>query len=126
MMMGRFDEVNILDLDGSNHLSISLAKKRREDAKIISAMLSGHELTDDVYYWNGCVTDEEIYGLYYGCSSLDMGNVRPTIRVFSWEGVLRAIYHLEEPLTSIALAEDGHTLYGLTEEEVLYRYDLRQ
>lgn len=127
MMMRSFDEINILDLDGADHLSISPPMKKKEDAAIINEMLSSQNLTQYTFYCGGCVTDDAIYGLYYGCDEQeeDKGFL-PSIRVFSWDGEFKAVYRLSEPLASIALAEDGHTLYGLTEEEVLCRYDLSQ
>lgn len=125
LMMSHFDEINILDLEGTNHLSISPLRKKKEDAAIIDEMLSSHELTEYTFYQSGCVTDDAIYGLYYGCSDQEMEEgFLPSIRVFSWDGEFKAVYHLSEPLVSIVLAEDGKTLYGLTEDEVLYRYDL--
>jgi len=127
MMMRYFDEINILDLDNDNHLSISPPRKKTEDAAIIREMLSSQDLSAVEFYCNGCVTDDAIYGLYYGCSDQEIKEgFSPSIRVFSWDGVFKAIYHLSEPLCSITLAEDGHTLYGLTEDEVFYRYDLIQ
>ena len=125
LMMRYFDEINVLDLEGTNHLSLSPPRKKKEDAAIIDEMLSSHTLTECTFYQSGCVTDDAIYGLYYGCSDQEMEEgFLPSIRVFSWDGVLKAVYHLSEPLYSIVLSEDGHTLYGLTEDEVLYRYDL--
>ena len=67
---------------------------------------------------------EAIYGLYYDCGAEELSERNPVIHVFSWDGELKAIYHLDEQLYSIAITEDGKTLYGLTEEEVLYKYVL--
>ena len=123
--MRGFDEINILDLEGTNHLCISPPRKKIEDADIIDEMLSSRNLTDYMFYQGGCATDDAIYGLYYGCDEQEEAEgFLPSIRVFSWDGEFKAVYHLSEPLISIVLAEDGYTLYGLTAEEVLYRYEL--
>lgn len=126
LMMSRFDEINVLDLVGADHLSISLPKKVKEDATILNELLAEQTLTSDRFYGGGYVTDDAIYALYLGYDERETEYVIPSIRVFSWDGQLKAIYHLDHPVTSIAVSEDGETLYGLTDEEVLYRYDLTQ
>jgi len=125
MPMIYFDEIGIYDLEGEDHLSVSSSRRTGSKSKIEQMMAGGDEPTQ-VYYRDCSVTDDAIYALYCNCDSKEMETSLPAVQVFSWEGRLKAIYHLNEPLYSISVSEDGRTLYGLTEEEVLYRYDLSQ
>lgn len=123
MAMIEFNEVNIVDIKGDDHLSVSTSGKTKDNNILRNYHLFDRE-SDMVYYSSGAVSDDSIYALYFGCKSDDTDKYPPVIHVFSWDGDLKAIYHLEEPIQSITLSEDGHSLYGLSEDEVLYRYDL--
>ena len=80
---------------------------------------------DHYYYLDQDVTDESIFALYYDCEvSESSERSSSTIHVFSWDGQLKAVYHIDEPLIDIAITDDESTLYGITAEEILYRYDL--
>lgn len=122
LAMERFDEIGIFDLTGEDHISVS-SSKRTDAGRKIAEMLSTDAVSETIYYRDCKTTDDGIFALYCGdCSEVDAS--RPVVQVFSWDGKLKAIYHFDEYLSSIAISEDGKTLYGLTEDEVLYRYDL--
>ena len=123
MAMMDFNEINIYDISGENHLSVSTSNKSKDKAILTNYHLFGRE-SGMIYYWDGAVTDDYIYALYFNCKMDDMDETLPVIHVFSWDGELKALYHIDEPLRSIILSEDGHSLYGLSEDEVIYRYDL--
>ena len=123
MPMLRFDELDIYDIVGEDHISVSTSKRTNSKA-IISSMLSSELLGNQIYYYGCDVTDNAIYALYYDCPMGKLDSSLPDIQVFSWDGELKAIYHLNETINSIAVSPDGKSLYGLTNNEIFYRYDL--
>ena len=123
MPMIFFDEIGIFDLEGEDHLSVS--SSRRTDSKSkIEQMLARDDEPTQVYYRDCSATDDAIYALYCNCDVREVNATLPVIHVFSWDGQLKAVYHLNEYLYGISVSGDGKTLYGLTAEEVLYSYDL--
>lgn len=123
LAMIRFNELDIFDIEGDNHYSVSLSKHSNSKA-IIREMLSTELLSTQLYYFGCDVTNESIYALYYDCDLVDLDNTIPEIHVFSWDGRLKAIYHINENLRSIAVTNNGNVLYGMTNDEVIYCYDL--
>lgn len=117
-----FDERNIVDLEGENHLSISTAQECRDEA-ILKRTIREERFVQEYYYYSSDVTDRFIYALYLNGEGIDR---QPpySIHVFTWDGKLSAIYQVDERLVGIAVSEDDSTLYGLTEEEELYRYSI--
>lgn len=67
-------------------------------------------------YLDVAVTDRDIVALYSGRemrkhrTSLGLGE---QLHIFTWDGRLRGIWYLKEPLQQIALDPATHTLYGL-------------
>ncbi|MBQ3812051.1 MAG: hypothetical protein II841_00625 [Bacteroidales bacterium] len=119
-----FDEINIIDLVGEEHISISTSRKNK-DASILNESLHKRKLGSRYYYMQHAVTNNSILGLYYDCEvSKRTQRSSATVHVFSWDGKFKARYNLDEPITAITVSDDGKTLYGLTEEEILYVYDL--
>lgn len=125
MGMFSFDEVDIFDIYGEDHLSISTSKTARFKT-VIKDALEFDKWGEQAYYVALTVTDDIILALYGDGSDSSTKWASSTIHAFSWEGQLKAIYHLDRPVTSIAVSADGKSLYGLTTEEVLCRYDLSQ
>jgi len=124
LSMFYFDEINIYDIEGDNHLTISTSQ-RLNDGTTIKDAISHGRMGDHYYYLDQDVTDESIFALYYDCEvSESSERSSSTIHVFSWDGQLKAVYHIDEPLIDIAITDDESTLYGITAEEILYRYDL--
>ncbi len=120
-----FDEINIFDIFGEDHLSVSTSRNVN-DAAIINKAIESDIWGEEIYYITVAVTNDIILALYSDGSDQDSRWASSTIHAFSWDGQLKTIYHLDNPVTSIAVCEDGKTLYGLTADEVLYRYDLSQ
>lgn len=125
LAMERFDELDIFDLTGEDHISTS-SSKRTDAGRKIAEMLSADAISETIYYGDCKATNDLIYAIYRGNTTSVAGTSLPVIQVFSWDGKLKEIYHIDEYVYSIAVSEDGKTLYGLTEDEVLYRYDLSQ
>ena len=123
MAMMDFDEVNIFDIKGEDHLSVSISGKTKDNNILRNYHLFEKE-SDWIYYWGGSVTDDSIYALYLDCDLEKIEEAIPVIHVFSWDGQLKAIYHLNECLRSIIVSDDGKSLYGLSWDEVIYKYDL--
>ena len=122
MAMIYFNEVNIFDIKGNNHMSVSITKHTNDLSIVNDYLKNGH--TDQIYYWGGDVSDDAIYALYYNCDIGLIEDTLPVIHVFSWDGQLKAIYHLNESLRSITVSKDGRSLYGVSWDEVIYKYDL--
>lgn len=119
-----FDGINILDIGGDNHIGVSTSKKN-DDRSIVRNAIKNESLGDRYYYMQHDVTDENIYALYYDCApSKRKERTSSTIHVFSWDGELKSVYHLDEPLISITVSDDGKTLYGLTAAETLFVYNM--
>lgn len=123
MSMLNFDRINIFDLKGSDNYSIT-SSKRTFDQKIIDRAFSSNIFCDYTYYKTSCVTDKYIYALYYNCSNEDLDMASPILQKFTWEGELVNAYLINEPLCSIAISEDDSTLYGISQEEMIYVYSL--
>ena len=122
MGMRFFDEINIFDINGDQHLNIS-TNKRSKSSAIIEDVIRTVRFPTHRFYVHMDVTDQRIYALYHhGESSGEWQS--STIHVFTWEGELVKVYHLDEVLIGLAVSEDGSTMYGLSDEEVLYKYVL--
>ena len=71
------------------------------------------------------VTDENIFALYCGDERDHyLETSMSTVHVFSWDARLKAIYQLGQRLNTIALSDDGRTLYGYSGDETIYLYNL--
>lgn len=116
-----FDELNILDLQGDEHVCSSLSRRLR-GPEIIEESIETGKIGKGIYYVNLSVTDEKIIALYLEKNGPQ--EARSAIHVFSWDGLLESVYHTREPLGAITVSEDGRTLYGVTGEEVLYVYNI--
>lgn len=116
-----FDELNILDLEGEEHVCASTSR-RLHGEKTIKESIEAGKIGNGIYYVNLSVTDERIFALYLEANG--PWEAKSTIHVFSWDGQLETVYHTREPLGAITVSEDGRTLYGVTGDEVLYMYKL--
>lgn len=116
-----FDELNILDLEGEEHVCASTSRRLHGENTIKESIESG-KIGNGIYYVNLSVTDERIFALYLEENGPREG--KSTIHVFSWDGQLETVYHTREPLGAITVSEDGRTLYGVVGDEALYMYKL--
>lgn len=122
MVMMFFNEVNIIDITGDQHISVSVSKHTK-DLGIIQRFLKDRT-SSHVYYWGATVSEEAIFALFYDCGLESIEDIQPEIHVFSWDGKLMAVYHLKESLRDITISNDGRTLFGLSWDEIIYQYDL--
>lgn len=74
------------------------------------------------------VTDEYIIVLYDGRNVNAAENrteaLKPSLKIYNWEGDFLQGYHLSEPLRGIAYDENRQYVYGFDMEEHFYRYKL--
>ena len=120
-----FDELNLFDVNGRNHLSVTTAKDKVKDDDIIRDAIQRQNLGSHLYYYGQDVTDDSIFAVYLNCDKSIFHDLSSsTVQVFSWDGIIKSIYHFDEPLFDIAVSDDGKTLYGLTLEEKIYCYNL--
>ena len=125
LAMGSFDELAILDINGNNHLVVTTSDKLNDKA-IIEDAIKNDNLGDRTYYQDLNVTENSIFALYLGCDNTKFREQSSAkVHVFSWEGELKMVYHLDKPLYSIAVTDDESALYGMTLEETIYRYELK-
>lgn len=125
MAMGMlyFDELNIIDIQGDGHLCVPMSTAN--DAEIVNSALETGNMGDTYYYLSMAVTDENIFALYRGDERDHyLETSMSTVHVFSWDGRLKAIYQLGQRLNTIALSDDGRTLYGYSGDETIYLYNL--
>ena len=86
MGMVFFDELNILDVRGDGHLSVSTSKKTK-DIETLNHTLETGELGHRYYYTTLSVTQDNIFTLYYGDASIkNKGLSRTLVHVYSWDG----------------------------------------
>ncbi|WP_420385342.1 hypothetical protein [Roseivirga sp.] len=79
------------------------------------------------YYIDSWVTQEFIFTLYYNATFDEDKEFHPsTIRVFDWDGNLRAELACPDHIWSISVDEEKGFLYaGSAEQEALFRYDIK-
>ena len=80
-------------------------------------------------YSDVIATDEQIFALFSGRTREGYGGNSPFgryVHIFNWEGDLQHILELDADVISIALSEDGRSLYGVAEtpEPVIMAFDL--
>ena len=76
-------------------------------------------------FHNNCSTDKYVYSLFSGISR-KQGNYRyvKEIYVVNWDGDETYIIDVDTPINRIAIAPDDQTLYGLTEEYDIVKFDI--
>lgn len=77
-----------------------------------------------------CVTEHFIFLLQDGrpvryAQNNDMSGYVPKVKIFDFDGNLRAAFACRERLEYIAFDEQSLTLYGVDDEDYVYRYDLK-
>lgn len=126
LAMTFFDKINVLDIHGSNHFSITTAKQIEKDEDVVSRY-SDKVKTEGLGKWRAyldvATTDECIYALHL-CSDID-GEAPPSIQVFNWEGKWIKEYVINEPISRMLIDDKGERVYGFCyPEECIYVYDL--
>lgn len=110
--MSEFDQINILDLQKGQNLTVTTADRL--------PVLEEEQRAVPICYQGVVATQDRIYALYLG-----QKDVPSEVQVFNWEG--KPLYKLEISRLLRAFAVDpiGKQLYGVTrEEEEIFRYDL--
>jgi len=77
-----------------------------------------------------CVTEHYILLLQDGRAALyaqnnDMSGYVPKVKIYDFDGNLCAAFACRERLEYIAFDEQSHMLYGVDDEDYIYRYDLK-
>jgi hypothetical protein len=67
-------------------------------------------------YLSGCLTDTEIWTLYYGISPERGKELQNRILVYDYTGKPLRIFHLNYPVSTFCIDADSRTLYGLSEQ----------
>ena len=106
--------VNILDLDEGNHITVMPSYlKGRPDRKFYS------RLADNRVQMVGAACDD-YFAVLLSCM---VDNVcKSVVRRFDWNGSVIDQYEIADDVFSISVSSDGHILYGITQEEVIYEY----
>lgn len=115
LLMDYFDKLHIVDLDGSNHFSISTSETIISDRTAIKRIILDG-VSPVRYYVSSSVTDDYIYAQRYGYrqDSFRKQDYGTVIQKISWEGKLEKEYCIEEPLFSFTVDEAEGIMYGLT------------
>lgn len=115
--MLQFDQINILDLEREEHLSLTTSKNFMhlplDDSK-----------EPNMYYSDLCVTDKQIYALYANqpITRWGLDSKKSEIQVFNWNGDPVCKIIIPEYLLYINIDEKNKHLYGITADEELYRF----
>lgn len=125
--MGYFDIMNIIELTSGTCTGII-----EQDAYQFEDLshLSMDKLFETIKYGvlDVSVTDEYIIVLYDGRNVNAAENrteaLKPSLKIYNWEGDFLQGYRLSEPLRGIAYDENRQYVYGFDMEENFYRYKL--
>ena len=79
------------------------------------------------YYIDSWVTQEFIFTLYYNVTFDEDKEFHPsTVRVFDWDGNLRAELTCPDHIWNISVDEENGYLYGgSSQQEALFRYNIK-
>lgn len=126
-VMGFIDNMNIIEL--SSETCIGIMEQNSYSFEDLT-YLSMDKLLKTIKYCvlDVSVTDEYILILYDG-RSIDAAEnhteeLKPSIKIFNWEGDFIQGYQLSEPLRGITYDENRKYIYGFDMEENFYRYKL--
>ncbi|ASB47977.1 BF3164 family lipoprotein [Alkalitalea saponilacus] len=122
-----FSRFHILNLNLTNNKTITTYEEIAE--KEIKRELQRIELYDlKRYYINFLVTNQKIYALYANKYPQETRSLDTTtgveVHLFNWAGDPLKKFIIKENLWQITIDEENKTLYGITANEQLYRYDL--
>lgn len=118
--MLQFDQINILDLEQEEHLSLTTCRNFMhlplDDSK-----------EPNMYYSDLCVTDKQIYALYANqpITRWGLDSKKSEIQVYDWNGNPVCKIIVPEYLLYINIDEKNKQLYGITADEELYRFSIQ-
>ena len=81
------------------------------------------------YYVDFTSTTKLLFGLYANQTRKDWAlkdNITTEIHVIDWEGIPKFKLNIQEKLSKIAINEKEKIMYGLTQEEEVYKYNLEE
>ena len=121
--MFRINQINILNLDTKERLSMRVGKHTALDNIIDKGET---KLPKWTYYTGLRLTDKHIFALYLNQDNSEtLEKAKPVeIHMFDLLGNLLKILDIEEYLRNFCVSEDGKTIYGLVEDHSIYRYEI--
>lgn len=121
MAMCMFPQINILDLKTEKRMSIAVSRDYKSWKNTLT------QSYDEGHYYYTYITQsaDGFMALYYGVPFQDFiqQSVIPHIHVFDWDGNFLYDVQVQGNLKVIATG-DGKVLYGVDENDDIYRYDL--
>lgn len=114
-------QVNFLNVVSGDRYTVAVDKKYRRWEKTITESSGGM-----FYYASVCASDTHLFALYYGVTNRDWmkGEYSSHLHVFDKYGNFLWNISLSEQLKTIAYDSEMNCIYGIDEEDRIYRYDL--
>ena len=116
MCMRRLNKINILGLDGSEPYTIVTNRKEKKQNDL-DEWKAEDKRDQQQYHISSDCSDSFIYALY---------SPGDEIRVFDWSGKHQWKYKINKRLKYIRLSPDGRFLFGLSPDEKIYLFDLKE
>ena len=116
--MNYFDKANFLSLDSDDHFTVVTDKKWKYsyDLDLFQKVQESGTFQDlEQFYLQSQCTQDIVFSLRYPGDQM---------RVFNWDGSIRAEYVLDRQLTAFDCSGDGNTIIGVTQEGVIVKYSL--
>lgn len=121
MAMCSLPQVNFLNVVSGDRYTVAVDKKYRRWEKTIMESSGGM-----FYYADACTSDTYLFALYYGVTTGDWmkDEYSAHIHVFDKDGNFLWDISLSEQLKTMACDASTGFLYGVDEEDRIYRYDM--
>ena len=125
--MDHYDRLDIFDRDGQFIMSYRDPEKYAlyNYSDIITPSKSVPKQYKD-YYYGTAATEDFLFTLYYDVSVEKWDEFHPTtIRIFDWDGNLKAELFCPDKLWNLSVDEENGYLYGGSyQQETLFRYNI--
>jgi hypothetical protein len=121
--MHSLNRINLLNLSDKKRTGIVIGQDRMTPENGLDEQ-SG--LEKHTYYCDLVVTEELIYALWMDQPYEEAYETPKSqaIHVFDWQGNPKACLNVPEYICQFTIDPAGQTMYGMTPDEVIYRYDL--
>lgn len=122
MTMCVIPQVNFIDMDSGERFTVALNKDYRQWEKII-----GRSSGNTMYYVDATASEDNLFALYYGAQTEDwmQNEYSAHLHVFDKEGnFLCDVALAERIIKTMAYDPEMNCIYGVDEEDRIYRYDL--
>lgn len=123
MAMMMFPQVNFLDLDTKEKMTLAVTKDYRNWREVL-----GKENIDlNIYYLDCTQSDRSFFGLYIntGFQNWIDEDYDSQIHVFDWDCNFKYEIIVEEKLKAISYSPSNNVLYAVDVKDELYYYDLQ-